>query len=95
MDVFAAVQIVPFDSAVLKLAGHRETQMRIDADHSNMCRFDLETQCDQDNYKKVQRRMQMMCADALVGSLQHPHAGKSESVKRGYGGLEVPPGYVI
>ncbi len=81
MDAFIAQQIVPFDSAVLKLAGNRETQMRIDADHSNMCRFDLESQRDQDNYRKVQRRLQMMCADALVGSLQHPHPGKSGSVE--------------
>ena len=59
--------------------------MRIDADHSNMCRFDLESQRDRDNYKKVQRRLQMMCADALIGPLpqplQHPRPGKSGSVQ--------------
>lgn len=59
--------------------------MRIDADHSNICRFDLESQRDQDNYRKVQRRLQMMCADALVGSLQHPNPGKGGLLEQGYG----------
>ncbi|KAL4964039.1 uncharacterized protein BDV14DRAFT_209586 [Aspergillus stella-maris] len=58
--------IVPFDSAVLGLPGQRETQLRINADHSNMCRFDLTVQLDKDNYRKVERNLQMLCADALT-----------------------------
>ncbi|KAF7182461.1 hypothetical protein CNMCM7691_002031 [Aspergillus felis] len=58
--------VVPFDSAVLGLPGQRETQLRINADHSNMCRFDMTVQADRDNYRKVERNLQMLCADALV-----------------------------
>ncbi|KAL4790496.1 hypothetical protein BDV19DRAFT_372146 [Aspergillus venezuelensis] len=60
--------IVPFDSAVLGLPGQRETQLRINADHSNMCRFDMTVQLDKDNYRKVERNLQMLCADALIKS---------------------------
>ncbi|PKX99644.1 ankyrin repeat domain-containing protein [Aspergillus novofumigatus IBT 16806] len=63
--------IVPFDSAVLGLPGKRETQLRINADHSNICRFDMTVQADKDNYRKVERNLQMLCADALV-----PKAGQ-------------------
>lgn len=57
---------MPFDSAVLGLPGQRETQLRINADHRNMCRFDMSVQGDLDNYRKVERNLQMLCADALV-----------------------------
>ncbi|KAF7585214.1 hypothetical protein BBP40_011667 [Aspergillus hancockii] len=63
--------IVPFESSVLGLPGKRETQLRINADHSNMCRFDMTVQADRDNYRKVERNLQMLCADALV-----PNAGQ-------------------
>lgn len=51
---------------MINLPGNRETQLRINADHSNMCRFDLSVQVDLDNYKKVERNLQMLCADALT-----------------------------
>ncbi|PGH02850.1 hypothetical protein AJ80_08800 [Polytolypa hystricis UAMH7299] len=71
--------IVPFDSAVLKLPGHRETQLRINADHSSMCRFDTNIQSDLDNYRKVERNLQMLCADALVGSSEcGRHPGRND-----------------
>jgi hypothetical protein len=52
----------------MNLPGKRETQLRINADHRNMCRFDPSIPVDQDNYRKVERNLQMLCADALVRS---------------------------
>ena len=41
-------------SAVLGLAGHRERILGIDADHSNICRFDpTRNQSERDNMDKV------------------------------------------
>lgn len=54
----------------MNLPGNRETQLRINADHSNMCRFDLSIPSDLDNYRKVERNLQMLCADALIGSIK-------------------------
>ncbi|RJE17497.1 Ankyrin repeat protein, partial [Aspergillus sclerotialis] len=51
------VKVVPFSSAVLGLPGNCETQLRINADHSNMCRSDMTIQADVDNYRKVERNL--------------------------------------
>lgn len=38
-----------------------ENQVKIDADHSNICRFDLSIERDQDNYKMVQANIEDLC----------------------------------
>lgn len=52
----------------MNLPGNRETQLRINADHCNMCRFDRSVPVDLDNYRKLERNLQMLCVDALIGS---------------------------
>lgn len=46
--------IVPRDSATFRLPGNVEDIVRLDADHSKMCRFDLGIETDRENYDKVQ-----------------------------------------
>jgi hypothetical protein len=56
---------VPYDSAVMHLPGARETKLGIDADHSNMCRFDLSGDgTDSDNYELVQGNLNRLCWEA-------------------------------
>lgn len=54
-------QIVPRSSAVLGLPGDVENQVKINADHSDMCRFDLSMTKDQDNYRLVQANIEDLC----------------------------------
>jgi hypothetical protein len=75
------LQIVPFESAVLNLPGERETQLRINADHENMCRFDTSLESDRDNYRKVERNLLMLCADALVPPVEQGKGGKMKKVQ--------------
>lgn len=56
----------------MNLPGSRETQLRINADHSDMCRFDPTVSSDWDNYRKVERNIQMLIADAIVGYAAQP-----------------------
>ena len=46
-------QIVPRESAVLGLSGDVENQVRLEADHSNICCFDFSIEDDLDNYEVV------------------------------------------
>ncbi|KAF4626981.1 hypothetical protein G7Y89_g11176 [Cudoniella acicularis] len=79
--------IVPFDSAVMNLPGNRETQLRINADHRNMCRFDPSIPIDLDNYRKVERNLQMLCVDALIGSPKEDE--EQESLQLHQGGIDL------
>ncbi|KAJ5507057.1 hypothetical protein N7527_009200 [Penicillium freii] len=54
-------QIVPFNSAALGLAGHREAQVRLRADRSDLCCFPIGS----DSYKKVTRRLWMLCEEVI------------------------------
>ncbi|KAL2050807.1 hypothetical protein ABVK25_008868 [Lepraria finkii] len=51
-------EIVSRSSAVLELPGDIENQVKIDADHSEMCRFDLSVAKDHDNYRLVQANIE-------------------------------------
>jgi hypothetical protein len=57
---------VPRDSAVIGLPGDRETQLKINAIHSDMCRFDATQETDQDNYELVDYNMNRLCREALA-----------------------------
>ena len=50
-------QIVPRASAVIGLPGDVENAVKLDADHSNMCCFDLSNQKDRDNFHLVEANM--------------------------------------
>ncbi|CZR59520.1 uncharacterized protein PAC_09412 [Phialocephala subalpina] len=80
--------IVPFDSAVMNLPGDRETQLRINADHRNMCRFDLSVPADLDNYRKVERNLQMLCVDALI-RVSKEDEEQEESLQLHQGGIDL------
>ncbi len=60
-------QIVPKKSAVFGLPGDRENIVRLDASHSDMCRFDQSRQ-DQDNFKLVWNNVEDLYKEALKGS---------------------------
>ena len=49
--------MVPRESAVIGLPGDVENQVRLDADHRNLCRYNLSVQVDRDNLKKVQHNI--------------------------------------
>ncbi|CRL30822.1 unnamed protein product [Penicillium camemberti] len=54
-------QIVPIDSAVLNLAGHREAQGCLGADRSDLCCFLIGS----DSYKRVKRHLWMLCEEVI------------------------------
>jgi hypothetical protein len=56
---------VPRDSAVIGLSGEREHAVRLNAEHSDMCRFDLSIQNDEDNYQLVEANLEELCTEAL------------------------------
>ena len=60
-------QIVSRSSAVLGIPGDIENQVKIDADHSDMCRFDLSVAKDRDNYRLVQANIEDLC-DLDIGT---------------------------
>jgi len=52
---------VPKESAVFGLAGDRENQVRLNATHSNMCRFNPSVKADMDNYFFVKANIEDLC----------------------------------
>ncbi|RDL31471.1 uncharacterized protein BP5553_09680 [Venustampulla echinocandica] len=53
--------IVPRESAVLHLGGDRENQVRLNADHSSMCRFNPSVKADMNNYFFVEENIADLC----------------------------------
>ena len=58
-------QVVPKKSATFGLPGHRENIVRLDASHSDMCRFDGIDQRDKDNLKIVSSNLEDAYEQAL------------------------------
>lgn len=56
---------MPKKSATFGLPGHRENIVRLDANHSDVCRFDGVTQRDKDNLKIVSSNLEDVYEDAL------------------------------
>ena len=46
---------------MLGLPGDIENQVKIDADHPDMCRFDLSEAKDRDNYRLVEANIEDLC----------------------------------
>ena len=59
-------QLVPKDSAVFGLPGERENQVKINADHSDVCRFDPALELNQDNYILVEANLRRLCESAIA-----------------------------
>jgi hypothetical protein len=59
------VQSVPRESAILGLPGGRETVIRMDADHGDVCRFDPGNETDQQNYRRLEVALMRTCKFAL------------------------------
>lgn len=57
------IYLVPFHSAVMNLAGNRETQVRLRSSHEGLCRFYIGS----DNYWKVARNLQQLCSPRWWG----------------------------
>ena len=58
------IQVVPRHSAVLGLPGDRESQIKIQASHENMCRFDPDVAIDKVNYELVEGNVVELCSEA-------------------------------
>lgn len=58
---------MPFNSAVLRLAGDREIASARGATHSNMCRFDKDNRVDNQDYEALLDCMKAMCEKAIRG----------------------------
>ncbi|KAH9206067.1 hypothetical protein DL95DRAFT_397161 [Leptodontidium sp. 2 PMI_412] len=54
--------VVPRHSAVLGLDGMRENQVKLDATHSDMCRFNRSVKKDVDNYALVEGNLRDLCS---------------------------------
>ena len=52
---------MPRTSAVIGLPGARENQVKIEATHSDMCRFNPDVQIDVNNYKLVEGNVLELC----------------------------------
>lgn len=59
------VQIVSRESATLGLSGERETVLRMEANHSDICRFDLDDPRDQRNFELLVVNMAGLCEDVV------------------------------
>ena len=59
--------MVPRKSAVFGLPGDRENIVRLNASHSDMCRFD-ESQQDQDNFNLVRSNIEDLYEEAIKRS---------------------------
>ncbi|KAI9685704.1 MAG: hypothetical protein M1822_004264 [Bathelium mastoideum] len=57
-------QIVPRESAIFGVPSDKENIVKLTADHSNLCRFDL-SEKDQDNYKLVRGNIEDLYESAL------------------------------
>lgn len=56
---------MPKSSAVFGLPGHRENIVRLNASHSDMCRFDTKDQRDKDNLEIVLSNLEDLYVEAL------------------------------
>ena len=56
---------MPKKSATFGLPGHRENIVRLNASHSDMCRFDSTDQRDKDNLKIVSSNLEDVYTEAL------------------------------
>ena len=57
---------MPKKSATFGLPGHRENIVRLNASHSDMCRFDGTDQRDKDNLRLVFRNLEDVYTEALT-----------------------------
>ncbi|KAH8652856.1 hypothetical protein BGZ61DRAFT_374660, partial [Ilyonectria robusta] len=64
--------IVPRDSAVLDMPGDIETQVKIEANHGDICRFDTRDLSDSQRYKKVRHGLRKLHEAALNNSPDTP-----------------------
>ncbi|KAN0102725.1 hypothetical protein V8E51_011038 [Hyaloscypha variabilis] len=64
--------LVPRESAVFGLDGRRENQVKLNATHSDMCRFNPSVEKDKDNYFLVEGNMADLCSKypKLIDSLR-------------------------
>lgn len=52
---------MPRDSAIIGLPGHHENQIKLQAKHSDMCRFDPDSLLDNTNYSYVEGNVIELC----------------------------------
>ena len=65
------LQVVPKESARLGLPGHHENIVKLNADHSTVCKFG-DTQADKDNFELVQVNISDIYKSALKNSELKP-----------------------
>lgn len=67
-------QVVPRDSACLGLAGDHESQLKIEAKHGDMCRFNPKVTIDENNYEVVEGNVVELCEKAAKQLGEKSHA---------------------
>ena len=58
-------QVVPRESACLNLPGDIETELKIEAKHEDMCRFNPDVEMDECNYEMVEGNTVRLCKQAV------------------------------
>ena len=85
---------MPYESATLGLAGHRENQVGLNADHSSMCCFDTSKQHDRDLYELVEFNVKSICKNAIKarnrGELLEARHGTDEELSERLAQLAPP-----
>ena len=61
---------MPYENATLGLAGTRENQVGLDANHSDICKFDTRIQHDRDLYEIAEFNINKTCERALETAKQ-------------------------
>ena len=84
------IRIVPRESAVIGHPGHIENQISLDADHSEMCRFDPSNSVDMDNFSLVNGNMKELYEGALQKQGETISKLVDEELERRFAALRDP-----
>ncbi|CAG8974636.1 hypothetical protein HYALB_00012104 [Hymenoscyphus albidus] len=80
--------LVPRESAVFGLAGDRENQVRLNADHRSMCRFHPNVERDAQNYFLVEGDVVELVDDAAKASTRKDKDMNEDMIDELFGSLE-------
>lgn len=74
-------QIVPQSSAMIGLPGNHENQLKLHAEHSDMCRFNPTSPSDKKNYDLVEGNILELCENASqIGEKSHSSIHSSRHI---------------
>src|SRR5688572_19065015 len=83
-------QVVPRESARLGMPGHLENVVKLDADHSSVCKFGA-SQTDQDNFELVRANIKDIYKNAVKKTTVPPLNSRDRGEHHGYNTGFAPP----